>query len=921
MSNAKPDHGDFDAEMAEYLQTFLDETEEQLDDLVETMLSLEDSADNADDLNEAFRLIHSIKGSAGMMGLDNITVLTHHLENRFERFRSGTEVLDEPTMNLVLKCIDFLKQCTNRLRDQEKLGSPSELLEELKRLESLSANENVESEQKDRPSVAGDAANDVTTDVVTDESESVPESESGQDAAKAEVDAESHGAAIGFTKVIVRFRPDLPLVDLKAQLIISRIAGVGELKSTHPDATLLPDLDALDEFELLLKSRVDEETLRSTVDVDGVESIEVVAGGATDESTLSVTGAADVAMDGDESAAVGASAEEETEEEIVAGVQEGGARESDAEPAELDQESDSSSDSIGQPVAEETPPTEMPDQTDRADDSDPIVEADQAGESNSIDHADEAASEPDLAEEAAASPVDVSAGNASDRGASKIAETMRVDIDRLDNLMNLAGELVINRARFVQISGQISPAMRNAGMHNHVRDFCDGLRDALQSLEQDSATAADRSKLAQQLRSGLELMEEHSEVLEKDRQCVDRIGEAIDQLSLVSHSLQKGVLDTRMIPVGPLFNRFKRVVRDMSKDRGKQVELQIRGEKTELDKRMIDELGDPLVHLVRNSIDHGLESPEVRVSMGKPETGTVVLEATHSGNNVYIHIRDDGGGIDVDKIKSKLIANRVLSKAAASELTDSQALDYIWHPGFSTASQITDISGRGVGMDVVQNRIRQLNGSIEIESQPQRGTHFTIRLPLTLAIINCLLVRLNGIVFSMPIDSVREIVSVRVSDIVRVQGKETFDVRGEFMPLVGIHDVFDWHQEIFDRLADTHLVGHKDDLDAVSEQEESSEARVEDDTSEADPHAECLEVVVLQSAGKMMGLKVDELLGSQDMVIKSLSDNFVEIKGLSGASILGDGSVCLMLDVATAFRLANGFAGVDGNEVESASDA
>ncbi len=241
------------------------------------------------------------------------------------------------------------------------------------------------------------------------------------------------------------------------------------------------------------------------------------------------------------------------------------------------------------------------------------------------------------------------------------------------------------------------------------------------------------------------MMNDHSEIWEHDRHYLERFSEAIDQLSRVSHSLQKGVLDTRMVSVGPLFNRFKRVTRDLSKERGKHVNLVVRGEKTELDKRMIDELGDPLVHLVRNSIDHGLEPPDVRIAHGKPELGTIELEATHSGNNVYIHVRDDGAGIDIGKIKAKLISNRILSEFAAGELSDEQALDYIWHAGFSTANEITDVSGRGVGMDVVQNRIRQLNGSIEIESVPNQGTHFTIRLPLTLAIINCLLVKLAAL--------------------------------------------------------------------------------------------------------------------------------------------------------------------------------
>ena len=281
-----------------------------------------------------------------------------------------------------------------------------------------------------------------------------------------------------------------------------------------------------------------------------------------------------------------------------------------------------------------------------------------------------------------------------------------------------------------------------------------------------------------------------------------------------------------MVPVGPLFNRFKRVVRDLSKERNKRVNLIIRGEKTELDKRMIDELGEPLVHLVRNSIDHGLEVESVRQDRGKPAMGTILLEATHSGNNVYIHVRDDGGGIDAEKIKARLVDRGLLGEQQAHALSDQEAVEFIWHPGFSTAKQVTDVSGRGVGMDVVKTRINQLNGTIEIDTEPQVGTTFTIRLPLTLAIINSLLVQLRGVVFSVPMDDVREIVSVRRSDIIHVHNKQTIDVRGEFVPLVDIEDIFDW-QAIHGRV----------------------------DASPVEAGKETEEVVLLNAGGTTMGLR------------------------------------------------------------------
>lgn len=799
-------------EMAEYRQAFLDETEEQLDDLVETMLALESDPSDTDGLNEAFRLIHSIKGNAGMMGYANITALTHHLENRFERFRSRLAQLDEPTMNLVLRCIDYLRQCNNNLRDGERTGSPSELLDELVRLEEQAA-ATVEPQQlADEPQQLADEPQSVDSAATQSDLSLLDIEQQGVDAVAAQSQLPQDEQLEGgdtVTRIVVRFQAGLQLADLKAQLIVARLAGLGDIKSTQPDLDRLADAEQLEEFEIQIETHEEVTRLHEAVDVDGVASIDF-----SDPSTESFGGA---------------TVEDETDQDAVA-------------------------------VTSITP------------------------------HGDTAAARPSAAFEStptslAPSPsrIAVDESQAPDTPKPKATVdpanvTMRVDIDRLDSLMNLAGELVVNRARFVQVSEQISPALRKASMLNRIRDFSESLRHTIESMKTLEEAGGRWSAQIQQLQAGLELMDEQSAICENGRQCFGQISEAIDQLSRVSNGLQRGVLETRMVPVGPLFNRFKRVVRDLSKERGKEVTLLIRGEKTELDKRMVDELGDPLVHLVRNSIDHGLEAPSVRVGCGKPEAGTVSLEASHSGNSVYIHVRDDGGGIDVERIKAKLIDKRILSESAVDELSDEQALDYIWHPGFSTAQEVTDVSGRGVGMDAVKTRINQLNGTIEVDSSPSQGTTFTIRLPLTLAILNSLLVRLRSVIFSMPIDDVREIVSIAERDIVTVHQKQTFDVRGEFILLVSIDDIFQWHAIDYGR--------HRADKDRPTDSTES------------------VDVVILQAAGKTVGLRVDELLGRQDVVIKSLADNFINIRGLSGASILGDGSVSLMLDVGTVIDMA-----------------
>ena len=762
MSDARDSSENVPADMEEYLQTFLDETEEQLDDLVDTMLALENNPESQNDLNEAFRLVHSIKGSAGMMGFANMMELAHALENRFEQFRSGTDRLNEPRMNLVLRSVDYLRDCNSLLRRGEPVDPSAELLAELQQVET---------------------------------------SAEPQSASPPEPVARQPDETRNPIHIVARFRDGLQLADLKAQLVLRRLRDLGEVQSTIPPVDQLAKIETLSEIEIQLATSADLDAIREAASVDGVESVE-----------LPDTDAHDIKSQEDER-------KENKDDKIL-----GDAADAKGKPAQVEART---SVDLGATMA-------------------------------------------DLAPQTATEP--------KDKTAARAGETMRVDIERLDSLMNLAGELIVNRARFVQVAGEISPAWRKASALNRIRDFSESLRRTVESLQQGE-TLDDRTKHLQQLRTGLDLMDEQIEVLENGRRCFGKIGEAIDQLSRVSDNLQRGVLDMRMVPVGPLFNRFKRVVRDIAKERGKQVELQIRGEKTELDKRMIDEFFDPLMHLVRNAIDHGLEPTGVRLEQGKSEVGTISLEAAHSGNNVYVHVRDDGRGIDAQKIRSKLVEKQILTDSAARQLPDEQVLDYIWHPGFSTSEKVTDVSGRGVGMDVVKTRINLLNGSIDVESTPERGTNFTLRLPLTLAIINSLLARMEQVTFSMPIDDVREIVTVRESELLRVSGKQAFEIRGEFIPLINIRSTFHWHGVDY---------GHHSrvGLPAMS----SSGQQVQ--------------VVLLQAGNRTVGLQVDELLGSQEIVVKSLAHNFIDIQGLSGASILGDGTVCLMLDVGTLIDLA-----------------
>ncbi|MFO0908054.1 MAG: chemotaxis protein CheA [Isosphaeraceae bacterium] len=474
-------------------------------------------------------------------------------------------------------------------------------------------------------------------------------------------------------------------------------------------------------------------------------------------------------------------------------------------------------------------------------------------------------------------------GSAASAPGEKVAETLQ-DVDRLDSLMNLAGELVINRARFYEIAQSLEELFRDSNARLLTADTQDRLDSLDSELDQyvsagsargDAGATIDRwVAQIRRLRDNFAEIRRELDLIREGRERVNALGEAIHQLARVTDGLQKGVLDTRMVPIGPLFERFHRVIRDLRMSSGKEVTLRIEGEKTELDKRMIDELGDPLIHMVRNSVDHGLEPPDVREKAGKPRSGTVSLQASHRGNSVVITVSDDGRGIDANRIRKKIVEKGLVSAEDADRLSDRQLVQYIWHPGLSTAEKVTDISGRGVGMDIVKARIEGLNGTVDVRTEPGQGTTFIIRLPLTLAILPCLLVRIFEEVYAIPLDHIDEIVEVVESQLFVVRGKRMIEIRGRLVSVVALDDVLAW---------------------AGVERTRSW------DESTASPGK--VTVVVAQNGDTTIGLVVDQLIGMQEVVLKSLEKNFRPVPSLSGASILGDGRVSLILDVDAVINM------------------
>lgn len=386
-------------------------------------------------------------------------------------------------------------------------------------------------------------------------------------------------------------------------------------------------------------------------------------------------------------------------------------------------------------------------------------------------------------------------------------QTIRVETRRLDTVMNLVGELVLCRNRMMKIG------------------------------------------------SGLERAHEGDPLGRLGRE----LGETLAQLSLVSSDLQLAVMKTRMVPIKKVMARFPRMVRDLAQKLGKQVKLDIQGEDTELDKSVADEIGDPLVHLVRNSIDHGIELPVVRMESGKPSDGTVRISASQEGNSIVIRISDDGAGLNLDRIKAKALSKGLVSEGELSSMDERGIMHLIFHPGFSTAEQVTDVWGRGVGMDVVRTNIRRLNGSVEVSSEQGKGSVITIKLPLTIAIIQALVVGVEQQLFAIPLVSVIEAVKISRRDIKTVDGRPVMNLRDRVLPLLRLCDEFE----------------------VVTASGASNEGYV----------------VVVASGERRLGLVVDRLQAQEEIVIKSLGDFLGDIKGVAGATITGDGKVILILDI------------------------
>ena len=695
-------------DVSQYLEIFIDETKEHLQNLNDLLLVLEKEPEDKATINEIFRAAHSLKGMAGTMGYKRMQNLTHNMENVFSEIRNDKMKVTASLIDTLFQCLDALESYLNNIQEASDEGTEDneaiiKLLNEF-----LATEGNMTTEAQPAPTAQPEQA--------------APAAGSASGNAKYKdvqlADFEQHAIneakkkgmnAYGFT---VYLDPNCILKAARASLVFKGIEEVGEVIKSEPSTQDIEDEKFDLDFSVFVVSNESYDKVLNVI--KNVSEVKDVVGGELEEVS-----------------------------------------------------------------------TEAP------------VQTSAAPAQNEVSTAKEAQA-PAKADEKKSAAAPAKSGKA------VANRSVRVDIDKLDTLMNLVSELIIAKNGLVSIN--------NSTSENTV--------------------------------SGRQNFNEQIEYLER-----------------VTTSLHESVMNVRMVPIETVVNRFPRMIRDLSKKLDKKMELYMTGEETELDRTVIDEIGDPLMHLLRNSADHGLEHADVRAQRGKPEVGTIFLNAYQDGNNVVIEVGDDGNGIDVENVRKKAIEKGTITPEQAEVMTDKDIIDLLFRPSFSTSEKITDVSGRGVGLDVVKSKIEALGGDVEVKTKLGEGSTFIVRLPLTLAIIQALMVKLGDEQYAISLGSIETLEDITKSDIKYVNSKEVIHLRDKVIPIIRLGKL----------------------LDVESSNEDS----------------ENMTVVIVRKGDKRAGIVVDSLIGQMEIVIKSLGSYINVNKMISGATILGDGDIALIIDANT----------------------
>ena len=697
-------------DVSQYLEIFLDETNEHLQNLNTQILELESDPENMDNINEIFRAAHSLKGMAGTMGYKRMQNLTHDMENVFSEVRNGNIKVKPEMIDVLFQCLDALEEYKNNIQETSDEGTNDNenLIKALNDILNGGKTEEAPAAKEEAPTATAPAAEsgadggEKWNDIAFDDSQ-----------IRVIKEAMKQGKNVYGINVVVQ--ESCILKAARAFLVFKAVEEKGEIIVSMPSAQDVEDEKFDKDFTLIVLSDYSLDDI-----IKSAESVSEIA---------QVTGAV---------LELEKTKNYHAEEEAI-------------EPVEEKKEAVAEAKAAEQPKKEEKKP----------------VAAAKAPEKNPANK-----------------PV--------------VNRTVRVDIEKLDSLMNLVSELIIAKNSLVAAS----------------------------SNDQGNNSA---------------------------------FNEQIEYLENVTTNLHESVMKVRMVPIESVVVKFPRMIRDLSKKLDKKMELYMSGEETELDRTVVDEIGDPLMHLLRNSADHGLEDNATRIAKGKPEVGSIFLNAFQEGNNVIIQVGDDGNGIDVEAVRNKAIERGVITEEQAETMSQKEIINLLFLPSFSMAKKITDISGRGVGLDVVKSNIEALGGDVEVKTELGVGTTFTVRLPLTLAIIQALMVEIRDEKYAIALGSISNIEDIPVKDIKYVEAQEVIHLRGKVIPLIRMDQVLD-----------------------IEPKEEEPES---------------LTVVIVQKGENLAGLVVDNLIGQQEIVIKSLGKYINNNKIISGATILGDGEVALILDV------------------------
>lgn len=741
----------------DHLKDFIDESIEIVENINTGLLELEENpAGNANLVNDLFRFFHNMKGNSGIIGYNELTSLTHEAETLLNNVRQGKLAPTHDLVDLLLLSADVMEALVQSIDISSGSAAPLAIEPMLKQL---------------RLAVAGDKIS------------LPPELLAAQTTAAADApSAEKQPIDVVSPTIIPAGKEnddaEVFRVTVTQQLEIIRAA----LATLQKDGTHKDSIDAL--YRCLA-------AIKNASGFVGLNDIKIYA-----DRTAGIVNQGRIAgldfglmvdMLGQETSIIEDMVKKALEEGKISQPAEEKASPpaSDAPPASAAPEKPAKEKKAEAPKAAPKPKSQPP--------------APKKTEK-----------EPESAPKAQPAPP-AAAGKSAPAQAQgethKSSSTIRVDHERLDHLMNLIGELIINRNRYTLIARSL-----------------EGNEDSINIP-----------------------------------QVAQSLSETTYAMARISDDLQDTIMKVRMVPVSSVFSRFPRLVRDLSRKSGKEVDLIMEGEETELDKSVVEVIGDPLVHLIRNSVDHGIEPEDVRIAAGKPPKGRVTLRAFHKGNSVAIEIEDDGKGIDPAKMREVGIKKGIITPEEAAQMDDREAIELIFAPGFSSADKITDISGRGVGMDVVRTNIKNLKGSVSTFSELGKGTRFTLSLPLTLAIIDALMVNVSGQMYAIPLDAVSETTKIETSRLTDVKGRKAVTLRGEVLGIVELSE----------------MLG----LPKMSEK-----------------LPEVLSVVVIHDNERRLGLVVDQLLERQEIVIKPLGAYLGDLKGISGATIMGDGAVILILD-------------------------